>query len=565
MHSLPLRLILFGLILLTQAATSASHPPKREIRAVWIATIGGLDWPSTYARHSQGIRQQQEELKDLLDSLHKTGINTILLQTRIRGTVIYPSVIEPWDGCLTGTPGRSPGYDPLSFAIDECHRRGMEIHAWVVAFPLANTTVTRQLGKQALPHKRPELCRRADRHWMMDPGVPGTADYLARICQEITQNYDIDGIHLDYIRYPEKEIPFNDAATYRHYGKGRNKADWRRDNVTRCVAQIHKAIKDIKPWVKLSCSPIGKADDLTRFSSRGWNAYKTVYQDAQGWLRTGLMDLLFPMMYFQGNHFYPFALDWIEQAEGCPIVPGLGIYFLDNNEKDWPLESISRQMHYLRLIGSGGQAYFRSRFLTNNVKGIYTETQSFYKFPALVPALKHKTPPPAPPAGLTLTATEGELRLTWMPVAEKHGEYLRYNVYRSDGYPVNTEDPRNLILSYLRKTECQFQAWLPSTRKAFYAVTAIDRYGNESQAAVCSLTPQKAQPQTTCLLTCQGDTLILPESVAPYVLIFDGTGRIIRSYPYRKKLNIHQLPPGCYQAATVNAKGQTIQLGTFAK
>ena len=120
---------------------------KHEVRAVWLTTIGGIDWPRSYAHDGMGIRQQQEQLCQMLDRLKAVNVNTVLLQTRVRATTIYPSDIEPWDGCLSGTPGKSPGYDALQFAIDECHKRGMELHAWVVTIPVGkwNTYGCRQL------------------------------------------------------------------------------------------------------------------------------------------------------------------------------------------------------------------------------------------------------------------------------------------------------------------------------------------------------------------------------------------------------------------------------------
>lgn len=146
--------------------------------------------------------------------------------------------------------------------------------------------------------------------------------------KEITSQYDIDGIHFDYIRYPEQADKFPDKDTYRRYGKGKELKQWRRDNITDIVRRLYTDIKSIKPWVKVSSSPIGKYRDTNRYPSRGWNAYHVVYQDAQRWLKEGIHDALFPMMYFQGNNFYPFALDWKENDGKRWIIPGLGIYFL---------------------------------------------------------------------------------------------------------------------------------------------------------------------------------------------------------------------------------------------
>uniref|UniRef100_UPI004027C62C glycoside hydrolase family 10 protein n=1 Tax=Alloprevotella sp. TaxID=1872471 RepID=UPI004027C62C len=277
----------------------------REYRAVWLTTLSGLDWPSRPVSVPSDTLRQQQALRQILDRLQQAGINTVIFQTRIRATVAYPSNIEPWDGAFSGTPGRGPGYDPLAFALRECHKRGMELHAWVVAFPICNATLARRLGAEALPKKHPELCHRCGDAWFMDPGVPATAQYVAGICREIVERYDVDGIHLDYIRYPEESVAWKDQATYRKYGNGKRLGDWRRENVSRVVREVHDAVKSVRPWVKLSCSPVGKRADLPRQSSYGWNAREAVYQDAAQWLQQGLMDVLFPMMYFDGSTFIP--------------------------------------------------------------------------------------------------------------------------------------------------------------------------------------------------------------------------------------------------------------------
>lgn len=327
----------FSLTTLAQPSHSPLTPSvPYEVRAVWLTTLMGLDWPKQPAHNIEQTEAQQKALCQMLDRLKECGINTVLFQARIRSTTAYPSAIEPWDGVFTGTPGKRPNYDPLKFAIDECHKRGMECHAWVVAFPICKVATAKQLGKVALPNTHPELCQKCGDQWMMDPGVPGTAPYLAKICKEIATNYDIDGIHLDYIRYPESAIPFNDDRTYRRYANGRNKATWRKENINRCVTAIHDAVKAVRPWIKMSCSPVGKYSDLARYSSRGWNARDAVSQDAQMWLQRGWMDMLFPMMYFDGDHYYPFLADWKENDYGRPVVPGLGIYFLNEREKIGP-------------------------------------------------------------------------------------------------------------------------------------------------------------------------------------------------------------------------------------
>ncbi|MBO4314385.1 MAG: family 10 glycosylhydrolase, partial [Prevotella sp.] len=245
-------------ILLLMAISLSIHAqtPKHEVRAVWLTTIGGLDWPHNYAYNGNGIERQQQELRNLLDKYKVAGINTILIQTRIRGTVIYPSMYEPWDGCLSGKPGISPGYDALQFAIDECHKRGMELHAWVVTMPVGKWNGK---GCAQLRKRFPKLIRKIGEDGYMNPEDGQTALYLADFCEEITRNYDIDGIHLDYIRYPET------------WGRIANK-DHGRQYITNIVRAIHSAVKREKKWVMLSCSPLGKYADLPRQWARGWNA-----------------------------------------------------------------------------------------------------------------------------------------------------------------------------------------------------------------------------------------------------------------------------------------------------
>ena len=455
------RLIIF--IIIICSVIGAKAEPKYEVRAVWLTTIGGIDWPRSYAHDGMGITEQKRQLTDMLDRLKRAGVNTVLLQTRVRATTIYPSQLEPWDGCMSGKPGRSPDYDALQFAIDECHRRGMELHAWVVTIPIGKWTT---YGCQQLKKRYPSLVKKIGDEGYMNPELVGTADYLTNICEEITSRYDIDGIHLDYIRYPET-------------WKGPKRAE----NITRIVHAISRRVKAHKPWVKMSCSPIGKYDDLSRYSSRGWNARRQVAQDAQGWLRDGLMDQLYPMMYFQGNNFYPFAIDWQEQSYGRTIVSGLGIYMLHPQERNWPLAEVKRQMNVTRQLGIG-HCYFRAKFLLDNVKGVYNFVSLFDRQPALIPPMTWAQSL-APTAPTTLDVTRSTLgdRITWKGAADRSdGPYLMYNIYASPTSPVDTSDPANLIATRYLWRQLDVQRTATRSPRMYYAVTAMDRYGNESPA-----------------------------------------------------------------------------------
>lgn len=505
----------------------------REVRAVWLTTIGGLDWPHSYARGAVSIEKQKGELCHLLDLYQQAGINTVLLQTRVRGTVIYPSVYEPWDGCLSGNPGTSPGYDALQFAIDECHQRGMELHAWVVTIPVGKWD---KLGCKRLRRRYPGLIRKIGTDGYMNPEKPQTGDYLADICEEIVKNYDVDGIHLDYIRYPETwKITIS-----------RDKA---RAHVTDIVRKIHDKTKALKPWVKISCSPIGKHDDLTRYWSHGWNAYTKVCQDAQGWLRDGLMDELFPMMYFLGDQFYPFAIDWKESSYGRIVVPGLGIYFMHPRERDWPLQEITREMEVLRGLHMG-HAFFRGKFLTDNTKGIFDFTRRFNASPALVPAMtwQSRQRPEAPV--LRFDKATKTIQLSGK------GD-VTYNIY-TDGTLTLARTPLTTI---------------PYSEGHQYAVRTMNRYGLESDPVfyptLRSIDADKNMPlRSADMLSCDGWQLRLPvrdpQLDASVLAITTLQGVIVTTYPYRgTTINVGVLPEGVYILRSLNRKGITHRLGFF--
>lgn len=474
----------FSLFSLYAQLPGTAEAPKRELRAVWVTTLNGLDWPTSKATSRTGIEKQKQELCRLLDQLKAANINTILLQTRIRGSLIYPSQLEPWDICLTGQYDKHPGYDPLTFAIEETHRRGMELHAWVVTIPAFKTEVAKKMGKKSLLSTHPNLLLKHNGQYYLDPGQPGTADYLSAILEDFVERYDIDGIHFDYIRYPENANTFPDGPTYKKYGQGKPKSQWRRDNITSIVRRLYNEVKAKKPWVVMSSSPVGKYRDTRRYSSKGWNSYDAVHQDAQGWLREGIQDALFPMMYFTGDHFYPFAADWQEGSHGRHVAPGLGIYFLHPREKNWGLPVITREMYYLRQQGLTGQAFFRSKFLTDNTKGLYDYLQNqFYPYPALPPCYHwNDSIAPEKPQGFTL---EGGL-LRWQADEESQGG-VRYNVYASRDYPVDITRADNLMAILLPKPEYRFDRSTLLLYGLHLAITAVDRAGNESEAAQLDL------------------------------------------------------------------------------
>ena len=540
--------MLLASLLCLLSVTSWSQIPKYEVRAVWLTTIKSLDWPKAKATSATGIEQQKRQLCDILDRLHRSNVNTILLQTRVRATTIYPSNYEPWDACLTGKGGKNPGYDPLQFAIDECHKRGMELHAWVVSIPVGKWN---DIGCKRLRERYPSMIHKIGDEGYMNPEQSQTAEYIGKICREIVERYDVDGIHLDYIRYPEN-------------WKIRVSRQQGRDHITRIVRAVNHQVKSLKPWVKISCSPIGKSREMSRFTSRGWNAYDAVCQDAQGWLRDGLMDQLYPMMYFKDDNFYPFAVDWAWNTYGRTVAPGLGIWMMSRTEgSNWSLMDITREMNVLRSLGMG-HTYFRSRFFTDNLKGIYTYAKNkFDQYPSLTPPMTwQSTAIPSRPEGMNMTSTAGKLVLRWWGGTDTSGSssYIMYNVYTSKVSPVDITDGRNLIARRLRHPQLVLAN---DDGEHFFAITAIDRYGNES-APLQSKEPYKSNIEW---LKNDGSQLSLPPIDptldAYYVCVESMQGNVLMTRIKTPTLNIRSLPNGVYSLKVMNRQKKSFHIGQF--
>jgi len=285
--------------------------PKRETRAVWLTTVYGLDWPTAKATSSSGIQQQKNELIQILDNLKSANFNTVIMQVRARGDLIYPSQYEPWATSLTGTLGRNPGYDPLKFAIEETHKRGMEFHAWWNVVKVKDdSTLPPNTNPPHIVLRHPEYVKyyKPNNEWWIDMGKPEARNYLINVVMELVRNYDIDGIHFDFIRYPNPDFP--DSDTYALYANEYPDInEWRRENINKFVRAVYDSIKRVKPWVKVGSAPIGIYRNICDSSgvyiysrncgscpsgttpvATGWQAYCSIYQDSRRWLMEGKHD-----------------------------------------------------------------------------------------------------------------------------------------------------------------------------------------------------------------------------------------------------------------------------------
>lgn len=456
-----LTLILLSLGLLAQE-------PAVEVRAAWLTTNWQLDWP----RYGRTVEEQKAELEKILDELQEQNFNLILFQVRAQGRTFYRSLVEEKSPYFNG----AGGFDPLAFAIEACHERGMECHAWIPAFPVEQMKLSKR-GK--LLEKRPDYYKRSGKSWFLDPGRSETRTRIVLLAKEIVSKYDVDGIHLDYIRYTDSKN-FQDDDTYRLYGRGQDKAQWRRDNVTKVVTDVYDTVKSIKHWVQVSSSPLGKYKALKE--GHGWTAYETVFQDAGLWLQQGKHDMIFPMMYHKDEDFFPYVDQWKEVANGRPVVPGLGVYRLEEKEGDWSIKDIDDQIQYVRNRNVGGLAYFRVGQITDNRKGLKDTIRHYHKYPAKLPALTWLSDsiPNAPIEFGVFKDENGMLRFDWN-APDQEGRYT-YNIYLSSKDSLDVNRGESLLVANLRNTSYSIDPAIGEFG-VYYFVTASDRYHNESSSA----------------------------------------------------------------------------------
>ncbi|MBL6765193.1 MAG: family 10 glycosylhydrolase [Verrucomicrobiae bacterium] len=386
-------------------------PMAREFRAVWIATVANIDWPS---KPGLTPEQQRTEMIAILDRAYHLRMNAVILQVRPTSDALYPSKLEPWSWYLTGNMGRAPEpyYDPLLFTIGEARRRNLEVHAWFNPFRARHPSAKGNVSENHITRKRPDLVRKyASLEWL-DPGDPQVQSHALSVILDVLHRYDLDGIHIDdyFYPYPEKSrdgkiIPFPDGATYGRYRRAGGQlavADWRRDNVNRFVKHLYKAVKEEKPWVKFGVSPFGIWRPGHPESIKGMDAFDTLYADALTWWQLGWVDYLAPQLYWSiddvGQSF-PVLLDWwsAQNKQGRHLWPGISVR--GTSEDRQPAE-IMRQISAVRIRPNvTGQIYWgMNSILTNRLGIAHHLQQRAYTTPALVPASTWlSSSPPAKP------------------------------------------------------------------------------------------------------------------------------------------------------------------------
>jgi uncharacterized lipoprotein YddW (UPF0748 family) len=481
--------------------TALIAQPKREFRAVWIAHVSNIDWPSTKTLTAQ---QQKDEYTSQLDQHKQSNMNAVVVQVRPSCDAIYPSSIEPWAEWLTGKQGRSPGYDPLQFMVDEAHKRGMEFHAWFNPYRAVISTTSSSIDTSHVSIKHPEWCITYGTLKFLDPGQPNVRNYVTSVIMDVVRRYDIDAVHFDdyFYPYPQTGLTVADDNTFALYNRGiTDKNNWRRDNVDLLVKMVGDSIKKAKNYVKFGISPFGiwrnKGTDPLGSNTKGLESYSEIYGDSRKWIQQGWLDYIAPQLYWSIGFAaapYDALIPW-----WSGVVPtnrhlyiGQGIYRINtttSTDQNWlKATEMPNQLWLNRSTPSvSGSIHYSSKQVLKNSLGFQDSLRiNFYQYPALIPTMPWKDSiPPLAPTGLTATinANETQVTLKWnRPNAAADGEKPRYYVVYRFLSDVANGSPK--FIRHITATDTtSFTDVYANPSDFVYVVTAIDRLHNESNGS----------------------------------------------------------------------------------
>ena len=482
------------LLLLLSVALSltASAQMKREMRGAWIQCVNGQFL-------GMGTQKMQQTLSYQLDELQKDGVNVIIFQVRPECDALYESSLEPWSRFLTGQQGKAPSpyWDPLQWMITECHRRGMELHAWINPYR-AKTKNTTQLSQNHIAVRKPASCFKYDDLLLLNPGLPENRDYICEVARDIVSRYDIDGIHMDdyFYPYPVAGQTIPDDAQYRQYSNGiKDRGDWRRYNVDLFIEQFYKTVHDTKPWVKVGISPFGiyrnKKSSPIGSNTNGLQNYDDLYADILLWVNNGWLDYCVPQIYWEiGNKAadYDTLIRWWSQhAAQRPLIIGEDVertvkYTDPKNPASHQLPAKMR-LHQ-QLPGVKGSVLWYAKAAVDNVGNYGTMLRNTYwRYPALQPSMPFiDGKAPKKVKGVKPVWTSDGYVLFWRAPKGKgwQDEAVKYVVYRfAAKEKVNTADATKIVA-----ITTQPFLKLPydnGKTKYTYVVTALDRLQNESK------------------------------------------------------------------------------------
>lgn len=484
------------------AASQISVPElSREFRAVWVATVANIDWPSSRGLSSE---KQQQELIEILDRCKQLNLNAVIMQVRPACDALYASDLEPWSEYLTGEIGKAPEpyYDPLEFAIAESHQRGMELHAWINPYRAGFKSSKSIESPNHLRQTHSDLVLTYGKHLWLDPGKTAVQDHVMKVIDDIVKRYDVDGIHMDDYFYPYRErgedgklIDFPDEPTFMEYvGEGGEATldDWRRENVNKLIERCYKSIKSQKPWVKFGVSPFGIWQPGHPKTIAGMNSFQEIYCDSLKWLTNGWADYFSPQLYWKIDaveQSYPTLLKWWSDnnVKGRHMWPGNFTSRVhevpSEKEKRWSTDEIINQIKTTReQTGAGGNVHFSMKpFVENRAKLNDELLDGVYSQPALIPATTwlSKTTPARPDVSLTRDA--GEVKLSWT-ATDKESVFQWVLQKRVEGKWLAEIHPADTT-SFSVKAEKE-----KGTPDAF-AVLVLNRYGVASSPAIVENRP----------------------------------------------------------------------------
>lgn len=470
--------------------------PKYEFRATWVATVVNIDWPSKPGLMSD---TQKEEVIQILDTQKDLGMNAIILQIRPAADAFYPSHLEPWSRYLTGIQGQAPQpyYDPLKFWIDECHKRGMELHAWLNPYRVAQNADD-PLAITHIAFQHPEWILKYGTKLYFDPGIPGVRQFITNVVQDIVRRYDLDAIHMDdyFYPYPLPE-PFPDTTSFFLYNRGflpEDIADWRRENVDITIKMLNDSIKAIKPWVKFGISPFGVwrniADDPQGSDTKaGATNYDDLYANIIKWQEEGWIDYCLPQIYWQIGHpaadFESLAYWWKDHTYGRALYIGQAPYRVDPESltPEWrEPDQLPRQIRLLRSIPEiTGSAYFSSKHFNRNLLGFQDSLKyDLYARPAIIPPMPWLDD--QPPAPVSKIRKSGR-RVKWEVVetAVETNRAWQFVVYLNE--VGETFDPTSGRFMYTIQKDQKIKFDRINRKRKRYEVriSVLDRMNNESR------------------------------------------------------------------------------------
>ena len=475
-----------------QVQTGSAYP-KREFRAAWIQSVNGQF-------RGMPTEKLKQNLIGQLNSLQKAGINAIIFQVRPEADALYASRLEPWSRFLTGVQGKAPEpyWDPMQFMIDECHKRGMEFHAWINPYR-TKTTLKSELAPNHVYNIHPEWFVTYGDQLYFDPALPESRRHICMVVSDIVSRYDVDAIHMDdyFYPYPIKGKDFPDDASFARFGGGfSNKGDWRRSNVNVLIKKLHETIREIKPWVKFGVSPFGiyrnESSDPLGSKTKGLQNYDDLYADVLLWAREGWIDYNIPQIYWHIGHpvadYETLVKWWARNTENRPLFIGQSVMSTVENAdpKNPSINQLPRKMALQRAYQTiGGSCQWPASAVVENA-GKYRDAliAEYHKYPALPPVFDFMdNEAPAKVRKMKPVWTEDGYILFWTApkYKEEMNRAVQYVVYRfNDKEKVNIDDPSHIVA--ITRDNFYKLPYEDGKTKYRYVVTALDRLHNESKS-----------------------------------------------------------------------------------